>query len=246
MIGMLEAVRGCLKEEMRMDVISNNLANATAAGFKKDRISFRQILSTTIQGDLSSGATPDTSPAPALLRIQPDFSQGETHSSGNTLDFSINGKGFFKVLTPQGVRYTRKGDFALDSQGYLVTQGGDRVLGKNGPINISGDEVQVDKKGRMEVDGSVVDQLDVVDISDTKQLIKETGLLFRADSGAQELPLPAETMIQQGSLEDSNVNIAEEMVNMIHSTRAFESYQKAIQTLNRLDDKATNDVGRVS
>jgi flagellar basal-body rod protein FlgF len=245
MLGMLEAVRGCLKEEMRMDVISNNLANATSAGFKRDRISFQRILSQMPQGAEQTGSD-NTSPSnPSLVAIETDFTQGEVRATGNSLDFSISGKGFFKVNTPGGIRYTRKGNFALDLDGYLITQKGERVMGKNGAINIWGDQIEVDKRGRILVEGSEVDRLDVVDLSEPEKLIKESGLLFRAPPEIQELSLDPEAMIQQGYLEDSNVNVAEEMVNMIHATRAFESYQKAMQVLDRLDNKATNEVSRL-
>jgi flagellar basal-body rod protein FlgF len=245
MMGMIESVRGALKEELRMDLISNNLANATTIGFKKDRVSFQNFLvpGKGIPGDRGAGL-----PAlgdPALVRVVSDLSQGEVLSTGNELDFTIGGKGFFKVMTPEGVRYTRKGNFTLDRDGYLCTQEGFQVMGKGGPIHLWGDQVQVDVRGNLRVEGSAVDALDVVDLSNPERLVKEGSLLFRGDPDSEEIPLPPDTTIKQGYLEGANVQVAEEMVNMIHCMRAFESYQKAIQVLDKLDAKATNEVGRL-
>jgi flagellar basal-body rod protein FlgF len=253
--GMLEAIRGCLKEELRMDIIANNLANATAIGFKKDRISFQSALAAA-QGNQIPQA--GTSAAPennaGLVRVRTDLSQGEIRATGNPLDFAIHGSGYFKVLTPEGVRYTRKGNFALDGQGYLITQEGYRVLGKSGPILMNGNPPEADDIGKlMEMDpagganfqGAQVDQLDVVDLTNPETLIKEGNLLFRPSDQNQEQPISVETAIKQGYVEGSNVDVAEEMINMIHCTRDFESYQKAIQTLDKLDNKAVNEVGRL-
>jgi flagellar basal-body rod protein FlgF len=253
--GMLEAIRGCLKEELRMDIIANNLANATAIGFKKDRISFQTVLA-TVQENQTPPADTTASPGTytGLVRVQSDLRQGEIRGTGNPLDFAINGPGYFKVLTPEGIRYTRKGNFALDGEGTLITQEGYRVLGKSGPILMNGNPVETDDAGKIvEMDpaggatfeGADVDELDIVDLSNPDTLIKEGNLLFRASDQNQEVPISAETTVKQGYLEGSNVDVAEEMVSMIHCTRAFESYQKAIQTLDKLDSKAVNEVARL-
>ena len=252
--GMLEAIRGCLKEELRMDIIANNLANSTAIGFKKDRISFQAVLATVQENQTPQPDAAGPTTQSGLVRVKSDLSQGEIRGTDNPLDFAISGPGYFKVLTPEGVRYTRKGNFAVDGEGYLITQEGYRVLGKSGPILMNGNPVETDDAGRIsEMDtagganfeGAEVDQLDVVELSNPDALIKEGNLLFRADDQTPEKPISPETVVKQGYLENSNVNVAEEMVNMIQCTRAFESYQKAIQTLEKLDSKAVNEVGRL-
>jgi flagellar basal-body rod protein FlgF len=171
--------------------------------------------------------------------------QGGTRFTENTLDFAISGNGFFKVNTPEGIRYTRKGNFSLDAEGTLVTQEGFKVMGAGGPIIISGNETYVDGKGVIKVDGSDVGRIDVVDFEKSEDLIKEGKGLFRNNPNDQEVAPPPETKIQQGYVELSNVNVTEEMVNMIHSLRAFESYQKAIQVLDGLNSRAINEVGRL-
>ena len=236
--GMLEAVRGCLKEEIRMDVIANNLANSNAIGFKKGTVSFQNLLN---RANRRGGGTDDS----ALVSIESDLDQGNTRFTGNSLDFAIKGDGFFKVETPGGIRYTRKGNFSLDTQGFLVTQAGFKVMGTGGPIQISGNDIQVDGLGGVKVDGSEVGQISVVDLENYENLVKEGNALFRNSSKDREMPPPPETKIHQEYVELSNVNAAQEMINMIHSLRAFESYQKAIQVLDELDKRAINEVGRL-
>lgn len=246
MYGMLEAVRGCLKEEIRMDVISNNLANATVVGFKKDRISFQNLLSEHESTGPKGTADPSNPPQPpSLVRVETDLSQGVIRHTGNDLDLAISGRGFFKVMTPDGIRYTRKGSFSLDAQGNLITQEGHPVLGKNGVINIGNQGIVVDKEGRIFSDGSEVDRLDLVEILKPAYLEKEGASFFKKSPEGVESTVSTDVSVRQGYIEEANVNVSEEMVNMIHCMRAFESYQKAVQVLDRLDGKATNEVGRL-
>lgn len=249
--GMLEASRGCLKEEIRMDVISNNLANSTGIGFKKDRVSFQQLLNqetTAPQQVTEEGLKRD----PYLISVDVDMSEGDVQTTGNELDLAITGEGFFKINTPDGIRYTRKGNFMLDSAGDLVTQDGNPVMGKAGTINIpiadtntGSNIVVIDDQGSISYDDKIIDQLDIVNFDDSKSLVKEEKSLFRNDSDNPEVAVSTDTTVKQGYIELSNVNVAEEMVNMIHSMRAFESYQKAIKAIDELNDKAINQVGRL-
>lgn len=243
--GMIESSRGCLKEEIRMDIISNNLANSTVTGFKKSRIAFQQILS---QAETAGGSINPTevNPHRLLIDIRTDMSQGDIRSTGNSMDLAIFGKGFFKIETPDGIRYTRKGNFTLDPQGMLTTQDGYPVLGKNGPIHIVGDEIHFNEQGFLSVDGTGTDQLDIIDLEDYENLVNEGRSLFRhlSDPPREKHILP-DTRIKQGYLELSNVNVAEEMVQMLHSLRAFESYQKAIKVLDECNNRAINQVGKL-
>lgn len=243
--GVLDAVKGCLKEEMRMDIISTNLANATVVGFKKDRISFQEVLGGTQAPKGASKGGRTEAPNTALIRIKADHSPGDMRSTGNSLDFSINGKGFFKVETREGIQYTRRGNFTLDAGGALVTQDGFKVIGAGGAITVSGTEVQVDGGGAVKVDGNQVGQIQIVDFENYDGLMKAGNGLFSNPTRTPEIPPPAESRIAQGSLELSNVNMVEEMVAMIHCIRAFESYQKAVQVLDGLDNRAVNEVSRL-
>jgi flagellar basal-body rod protein FlgG len=242
--GMIDVAKGCLKEEIRMGVVSNNLANANVYGFKREIVSFGETLSDAL------GATGEAGYAEGLaedeaLSIGTDFSQGDVRFTGNPLDFAINGKGFFKVITPEGVRYTRKGNFHLDREGVLVTGDGYRVEGRGGPITVLGGEVHADGDGVLVVNGEEAGQFDLADFDDYQGLVKEGDGLFRNASGQPEVPLSMGTQVQQESLEFSNVEATEEMIKMIQSLRAFESYQKAIQTMDNVNSRVVNEVSRL-
>ena len=233
--GLLEASRGCSKEEIRMDVISTNLANSNVIGFKKDRVSFQKMLKQAADGGGSQPA----------VTLRADMEQGDVKQTGNELDVAIFGKGFFKVDTENGVRYTRKGNFTLDTEGNLITQSGDKVLGDGGPLKIMGNNITIDEEGNISTSLGEMGKIAVVDFEEYGPIIKEGKSYF---ANPQELPEDndlAETKVNQRYVELSNVNTAEEMVNMIQALRAFESYQKSMRVIDELNEKAINQVGRL-
>ena len=128
-----------LAEALRADVTANNLANVNTAGFKKDFAVLKDYASRSVKrindgqdqpeiGSMGAGSWVDT--------VATRHTAGITHPTGNTLDFALEGKGYFAVETPAGIRYTRNGTFTRSAAGELVTQDGFRVLGQNGPINL--------------------------------------------------------------------------------------------------------------
>ncbi len=175
-----------------------------------------------------------------------NFEQGHLKGTGNALDVALGGEGFFSVQTPQGIQYTRKGNFVLNSNGTLVTQEGYPVLGKGGSeIQISGQNVVVASSGAIIVDGVEVDTLNVVDFADKKVLLKNGNSLYSPiDPNDQGSPA-AETLVQQGFIEASNVDSIKAMTEMIDVIRGYESYQKALQSMNETNSK-TNEIGKLS
>ncbi len=243
--GMIDSVKACLKEEMRMDVIANNLANAAVVGYKKQRISFQDMLDGAAGERQGRTGGPGAAPAsPELIRTGFDLTQGDIKQTGNHLDLAIYGDGFFKVMTQEGVRYTRKGNFQLDTQGFLVTQNGDRVLGAGGPLQIGDSPITVDDTGFVYADGQQAGRLDIVSF-DRPEAIQGVGRAMFAAPQGSETPAPFETRVKQGYLELANVEIADEMVSMIHSMRAFESYQKAIKVIDEINNRVINEVSRI-
>lgn len=243
---MVDSVRGMLKEQMRMEVISSNLANASTSGFKRTRIAFQDLLETEM-GNREGGPGPG-SHSPSLIRTSIDFSQGDFKTTGNTLDLAIHGDGFFKIMTPDGVMYTRKGNFTLDHDGFLVTQHGNMVLGEGGPIQIDvmdGNDIEVNGLGEISSDGQIAGVLALSSFENTDRLLAAGRAMFSNPQEEPEIPVPFETRVSQGCIELPNVDIVEEMVSMITSLRAFESYQKAIQILDDVNQRAINDVSRI-
>jgi flagellar basal-body rod protein FlgG len=181
-----------------------------------------------------------------------DFSQGELVRTGNDLDLAITGDGFFKVSTPNGVRYSRAGNFRVDPQGRLVNASGLAVLGQNGDIILDGKKkISVGTDGTVQALGAennstpeTVGKIALVRFADLSALKKEGHTLFRNDGTQGEME-DVEAEIQQGLLETSNVNAVGEMAQMLEAYRTFETCMKIIQSDDELTGKTVNEVGRV-
>ncbi len=240
------AVSGASNQRMRLDVLTNNLANVNTAGFKEDKLYFH---------------IPDNEEDPRMLHkingfvmsppAQPyetrtDFSPSTLKHTNNVLDFAIKGQGFFCIQTPEGKQYTRRGDFSLSETGALITKDGHQVLGKNGEIVIQGKKITVSEEGQITADGVPVDTLKVVGI-DNPQMLKKIGgtrFAFPNDKGGErELE---QIQVKQGFLENSGVNPVKTMTQMIDVLRGYESYQKVVHFLNEIAKKNINEVGKLA
>jgi flagellar basal-body rod protein FlgF len=249
--GVISAAFGALTQERRFEVIANNLANAATEGFKRDRISFGDLL----RPPLATPAPPakPQAAAPALVPVgfgphwggsqvrvagvAPDLSQGELFGTGNPLDLAIEGSGFFKLETPQGLRYTRRGSFTRGQDGTLVSQEGFPVLGSKGSkITVPRGELSVSSDGTLSVAGEPVGQLELAQFPEGAPLQKEGDCLFAAsgDPGPPKLPYA----VRQGMLEMSNVNVIEEMIAMIEALRRYESHQRVLQAYGQMDARS--------
>jgi len=246
-----QATAGALIQQYRLDVLSNNLANVNTVGFKEDRVYF-ELLETELQDD--PGVDVDARPyiAPVLsgdpsLEYYVNFSQGSLRQTGNPLDLAIEGDGFFNIQTPDGVKYTRKGNFLLGENDLLITPEGYPVLGQSGNIQLEGDgPVTIDREGNIEVDGDTVGSFRVTHFPDTQNLQKVGESLFKAlDNGASAIPSEQFEMLQ-GYVELANVDPVRGMVEMIETLRVFEAYQKTLETLDEVDSLAVGDVGVVA
>ena len=224
--GIYKLVDGSLVQKVRFDTIANNVANISTNAFKKDIISFHRILS------MKNSSTTD-------------FSPGAIRHTGNELDVALETPGFFKIQTPRGIRYTRDGAFKLDVDRTLVTHNGDPVLGQNGPITINGKNVTIEPDGRVLVEKEPVDTISVVDFRNLG-LVKKEGSSYYVFQGQERDIFAAENIsVQNGYIEQSNVNPTGEMVKMVMSLRVFESAQKAIQFMDEITSKIVNEVGRL-
>lgn len=253
---MYSALFGALSQEFRLNMIANNLANVNTVGFKKEKTAFADVFTRFASDyvEVNPSLTP-TIPWPEKKLVSEtrltgtylDFNQGALKVTGNPLDVAIEGEGFFRVQTPQGIRYTRNGSFLRNAAtGNLVTSQGYPVLGENGPIELPDTgTITISEDGQIIVDGDVVGQLSVVTVSDFRALKKEgQNLLYLEKGKAQEIPLENPS-IKQGYLESSNVQVVEEMVNMIDTLRTFESLQRAMTSSQEEDQKAIRDVGTI-
>ncbi|MCX7101663.1 MAG: flagellar basal-body rod protein FlgG [Methylobacter sp.] len=246
------AKTGLDAQQTRMAVISNNLANVNTTGFKSGRAIFEDLMYQNIR-QVGAQSTQNTQ-LPTGLQLgtgvktvgtEKLHTQGNVQQTGNSLDVAINGRGFLQITMPNGdINYTRDGSLKLDSTGQLVTSDG---LLLNPAITIPSGALSVS----IGTDGSVSALLpnattpSVLGQIQTANFINPTGLeavgsnLFR-ESGASGAPLvgtPGQAefgTLNQGSLETSNVNVVEELVNMIETQRAYEMNSKAISTTDQM------------
>ena len=242
MHGFFSAVSGGAAQEVWLEKVSNNLANVNTVGYKGDHPAFESLLVNSGDG---GGSREVTTPV-SLVGIEQgvDLSQGPIVQTGNSLDLAIEGEGFFVVDTLQGTRYTRSGNFTINSDGVLATAGGFPVMGTGGALAISGENLVVSEDGTLILDSNDIGSLKLVKVDDNRKLIKEGGNLFSLAEGGVETSVE-EARVIQGAVETSNVNVVAEMTMLINISRAYEAYQKVIHAMDEVSAKAINEVGKV-
>jgi flagellar basal-body rod protein FlgG len=239
------AAAGALVQQMRLEMLANNVANINTIGFKGEKPVFRVPEDAANQAILNNpeGVQPLSPYAPPFSAVV-DFSQGAVRQTGNPLDVAINGDGFFSVQTPDGIQYTRQGSFTLDPDGVLVTPDGYPVLGDGGELSLEEGTVAIDQEGGVYVDGDEVGRLQITDFVNPNSLIQAGNGRFIASDTAILGQRPETTTLSQGYLETANVNPVQAMTEMIETSRAFEAYQKVIQSVDEATSKSINDVGK--
>lgn len=222
--GLYIAASGMLAQQVRQDQLANDLSNASTPGYKTDA---------SVQSDFGSMLLSNTATGQQIGSIDTgvqlgtpvtDLTPQALHSTGQPLDFGIAGTGFFAVRTPQGVEYTRDGQFAQNAQGLLVDGQGNEVLSQNGvPIQVSGQGT---------VPASSVGAFNVT--NPTKQGYNYfTGAASGRASG----------IVKQGELENSEVDPVNTMVNMITATQTYQAGENAIQTIDSTMQESSQSVG---
>ena len=232
------AMTGAKQTEIAQSINSNNLANISTTGFRADLHSFSSVP--------IDGPGVDSRINAVVESYGTDFTQGAVINTGRDLDVSIQGRGFIAVQDPEGNEaYTRAGDLHLDTGGLLRTGAGHLVLGDGGPLAIppnnslliGGDgTVSVQPIGQGPETLAIVDRIKLVD-PDTTRLSKGTDGLFRLPDG-ETAAANAEVRVTSGSLEQSNVNVAKTLVNMIELSRQYEMQINVIKTSKEDADAA--------
>ncbi|MHB8090669.1 MAG: flagellar hook-basal body protein [Syntrophales bacterium] len=233
--GVIDVAKVGSEKIYQLDSIANNLANSSTSGFKMENF----------YPGAPTAADAKEGPVPVASRAIVDYSQGMLKETGNVLDLAIEGGGFFKIQTKAGTEYTRKGSFTLDSQSRMATLAGGLVMGDKGPITVSAKDFSIDPAGNVMVNGAPADRLSIVSFDNPKALARTKEGMFR-DEGTAGAKRVANPDIKSHMLEMSNVNVFKEMVGMIDVQRAFESYQKIIQTITDMDKLAVSRIGRLA
>lgn len=250
------AATGMNAQQLNMDVISNNLANASTTGFKQSRANFEDLM---YQNIVTPGAQTSTdSQLPVGIQVgmgtktvsvQKNFTQGNFTETSNKLDLAIEGEGFFKVLRGDEEVYTRAGAFKMDSEGFVVDSEGNRLQPEIS-IPVEAVNINIEAGGTltaMDQAGNVLatETINLYDFPNTGGLLSIGRNYFsptEASGEAVEGEPGKEGIgnILQGFLESANVSVVTEMVNMIIGQRAYEASSKAIKAADEMLQLANN------
>ena len=252
------AATGMMAQQRRVEVISNNLANVNTTGFKRSRAHFEDLLYETVQGpqtvegsDANATEGMQIGRGTRLAAVQRVEIQGPIEETGRPLDLAIEGDGYFKVQLPDGTdAYTRDGSFTISDKGTLVTAGG---YGVSPGITVPEDAVDltVSRTGVVSVatPGAAqpveIGRIELARFTNSAGLrsLGENLLQETVASGRPQSGFPQESgfgRILQSSLEGSNVEIVQEMVEMITAQRAYEIASKAVQSSEQMAETANN------
>ncbi len=250
------AAAGMQSQQMNLDVISNNLANANTTGYKMTKLQFQDLLyqNTREAGSQQGGGNQ----LPSSLQVGQGsvpvaterlFTQGDLSQTGNNLDVAIQGQGFFEVQMPDGtLSYSRDGSFKTDSQGRIVTSDGYPVQGGFQPVPDGTTGITITASGLVTyttASGNSSSQVQIARFINPGGLDAAGHNLYKQTeaSGTPELGNPSENgfgELQQGSLELSNVSVVQEMVNLILAQRAYEVNSKAVQAADEMMQTSNN------
>ncbi|EKD88046.1 MAG: hypothetical protein ACD_35C00080G0005 [uncultured bacterium] len=248
--GLYAAASAMITGVYRQQAVAHDIANVDTPGFKQILTSLSEFDNTsaytqsrlngtdqiTYLGNMGLGvmAAPETT----------DFTQGTLKNTDSPLDLAINGAGFFKIRTPEGDRYTRDGRFSKDANGQLVTVDGNLVLSSSGqPIKLAEGDPTISTNGEIYVNGVAGGTIGVSYFADTTTLTRSGENTFTSTAA------PATTgggTILQNTLEQSNVDSAQLMTQMIEISRSYQAAQQMVQNQDELLGKAISTLGRVS
>jgi flagellar basal-body rod protein FlgF len=284
--GIYTALSGGIAKSHELELVANNLANANTPGFKEDVGTFNEYLMELRRPDsaegtareikaltMQDGRPPGDKSFVEMDAVYTNFRQGSLQNTSRSLDMGLEGKGFFEVLTPSGIRYTRQGNFNVSADGRLVTVNGYSVLARlqNPPddhkvtLDADGKVAQTTTKGNDDVqtrvfqlrpgpvevtpsglvtqNNQVVGTLSIVDFKQP-QWLEKVGTSYYRNDHPENIADTTETTVHQGFLETSNVNPVKEMTKLIEVTRAYESHMQAIKTYQEIDGRTANDIAK--
>ena len=229
----------------QMDAIANNIANSDTAGFKVESLMTGQDVQ---RPAMAPGATAaETIVFVHDTGLARDYRQGPLRQTGGPFDLGLQGEGFFEVQTPAGNRLTRDGRFTLDGQGQLVDSSGNAVLQGGGqPIRVDPTKTtpQIAHDGTVSQDGQVLGKIGVFNVADRGALSKIGSNLF--DPGAQTPLVDQSTVVQQGMIENANVDAIQQMTRMITVSRSYEQVASMMEGVATASDQSIQRLGRVN
>jgi len=229
----------------RLDAVSENLANANNPGYRRLQVSGKVF--DAVLGDYMAGESKHWTNGLKYDPVSVDFTEGPLQQTERSMDFAINGEGFFAVRNKDNLYYTRNGHFRLDPEQRLINSDGFLVEGENGeiafPAQFNLSTLEVGRDGLLSVNGQRLDRLVVTHFKDPHQLSRVGTTLFAAPKGVKPDEFPAESTIVNGMLERSNSHIVEEMTELITITRAYDACQRMLKAEDEREGKMIQKLG---
>lgn len=274
--GLYSAASGMVIQERVQDVIAQNLANSQMPGYQRSETVIRSfpdvMLNATYEGltattnkNRYNHAIGRVGTGAGIDWIYTDSSSGGLRYSGEPTDMAIKGDGYFSLITPDGTRFSRSGNFSVNNEGFLVNSQGYYVMGQGtqnnrvpGPIHVGGEQFHIGDYGNVYVNRTVqnaagqnvtqeveIDQLRVIDFEDRDKLFREPGNIFRCEEDdLDNMKIPDRFQVAQGFVEQSNAVPTTEMVKLIDSFRVHEASARVIKALDQTLGKAVNEIAR--
>jgi len=241
--GLYIASQGMTALAQKQDQIANNLANVNTTGFKQSG-----LFTAAYQNHLKNDN--DQVFANREFKVDEvyiDYTEGTMRSTGSDLDMCIKGSGFFKVMTDDGVRYTRNGNFSLNNEGLIVTGDGSKLMGTEGYMRVEPNmKVTISDSGEVIQNGESKGVIKIVDFHKPYEMKRHGNSYFTPLDTVEAVELQSQGFfVKQGFLETSNVDMIRNMVQMITTYRNYEADQKALHSQDETLQKAVNEVGKV-
>lgn len=246
--GFYNLASGMVTQNRNLNVISNNMVNVSTPGYKTDTLTtttFQQEMMYRTGNQDRNGAVQvgNTNMIRIPEQTITDYTQGNYIETGNYLDFAINGTGFFKVQTENGMVYTRNGSFSMDEEGCIILEGVGRVQGTGGEIYLESDKIMNDATGGIYSEqGELIDNLDIVDFEDYGALTKLPNGCYTTNAAEVTLDAP---QVMSRALEQSNAEPLKLMQSMIASQRSLQSASQLLKMYDQIMGKATTEIGRM-
>jgi flagellar basal-body rod protein FlgG len=244
--GLYASATGLRALELRQEITATNIANASTVGFRRQapvQMGFYQLIGDQMHGGAYFTAQHGPGGGAVLQGSTTVPEMGNIYSTDDPFNLALVGPGFLVVDTPEGERYTRAGAFTIDVEGHLTTPEGYKLLSTGGDaIDVRGGQMVIDGEGRITVGGVAAGQLRLVEFEEPARLKAAGRNLLRAPEGEDLQTSPAvNTTAQQKYLENSNVNVPQEMIDLLLGLRAYEANHRALrasdETVSRLIDQ---------
>jgi len=236
------AASGMQARMQSLDLVGNNMANASTSGYKGDSEFYTVFVSEAAAEDPAN----DPASLPMIQRQWTDFSQGLLEPTNDPSNLALSGKGFFVVQGPSGPLYTRDGSFHFNADGTLVNRDGFALLAQDGQTFQADPKqhIQVATDGTVQQSGQNLGKLQLVNFTNPAALVKQGSSYFR-NTTAQGPAEVTDTQVYQGKVEASNSNAAHGAVRLVSVMRQFEMMRKSVSLADNMDREAIEQVAKV-